>query len=337
MTQRKKIAIAFLFALPVVLVIVFVEHVALLRVSGNAGRMALAAEILHESNAINSLLNEADAQTQKYIAAGGDNASRNLYQSAVSQLNGNLHHLHELTRSDPATQAHLQALDPLVAQRIALSQQEMGPIQKGLAPAQNRAALGVQGQKLRDEIDKIIADTNAPLLIRLRQQGEAADRSARTTEKLTTYGGTLAIWLIGVAAFLLFHDEKKLTWDGVERRVHTKILEALPLGVCLTTDSGLVIYNNPAEESLFGYQPGNMIGQNMADLHAPDGNAPGRSVSTILDQLKFIQIWAGELPIRRKDGTTRKAASWIMNMEIPGKNIQTPTKHYRIFVHNPNS
>jgi PAS domain S-box-containing protein len=327
MTQRKKIAFAYLFAVPVVLVIVLFQYGALFRVSSDAGGLGQAAEVLHESDAAISLLKDAEADAQRYVASGGDDVYRGLYQDAVSQLRNVLRHLQELTHSDPSTQQHLLALDPLVANRTSLFQQAMDLGKKGGPSVQDRTALERQGQKLTDDIGKIIADIKTAQFIRLQQQKETVGRSVRVADVLTTYGGILVIWIVGVAAFLLFHDEKKRVWDGMERRIPSKVLQTLPLGVCVTTDSGLILYANPAEEAVFGYDPGELVGKNVTLLHAPDGVGADRNVSAIFERLESAQIWSGEIPIVKKDGTTHKTGVWIMNMEVPGK-------LYRVVVHN---
>jgi PAS domain S-box-containing protein len=33
-------------------------------------------------------------------------------------------------------------------------------------------------------------------------------------------------------------------------------------GVSLTADDGTIVYTNPAEERMFGYEPGGLVGKN---------------------------------------------------------------------------
>lgn len=136
------------------------------------------------------------------------------------------------------------------------------------------------------------------------------------------------IWLIGLAAFLLFHGDRARAWKGVERRVHTRILEDLPLGVCLTTESGTIVYANHAEDATFGYETGELIGKNVTRLHPSDGAEP--VLREVIDRLGPSQIWSGELARRRKDTTTPNVTSWITNLDVAGK-------FYRVFIHDPYS
>lgn len=322
MTQRRKIAIAYAFAVPVVLVIVLFQHAALFGVSGFESGMAQAAEVLREAESASAMLQDAEAQTRNYSSTVGDE-----YQSTILQLRGDLKQLCEHVANQPPLKAKCQALQSLMESQIALFQKSIDLAKREQLSARGRDLQRSDTPNLLSDIDKILADIKSAEQIRLEQQSEAAARSVHLASTFTTYGGGLLIWLIGVAAFLLFHDEKARAWAGVERRVHTKVLEVLPLGVSVTTDAGVILYANSAEESLFGYQPRELIGGSANSLHALDEEEGKNTVTEILGQLGLNKVWSGQLPIRKRDGTIMKAASWIVNLELPGK-------VYRVFIHN---
>jgi PAS domain S-box-containing protein len=214
-----------------------------------------------------------------------------------------------------------------VESQIALFQKAIDSARKEQLSARGRDLHSADTPNLLGDIDRILAEIKTAEQIRLEQQGDAATRSVHLESTFTTYGGGLLIWLVGVAAFLLFHDEKARAWAGVERRVHTKVLEVFPLGVSVTTDTGVILYANSAEEALFGYEPRELIGGSANRLHALDEEEGKNTVNEILGRLGLNKVWSGQLPLRKKDGTILKTASWIVNMEIPGK-------IYRVFIHN---
>jgi PAS domain S-box-containing protein len=323
MTQRRKIAIAFALAVPVVLAIVLFQHAALFGVSGFEGGMAQAAEVMREAGAASSLLADAEAEARKATSSVGDEA----YQGTVLQLRGVLTQLREHATGEPSIKAKCQTLDPLMERQFAAFQRVIDSARKGGVSTRVRDAQAGDTPNLISDITKLLGDIQATEQIRLEQQGEAAARSMHLASTFTTYGGGLMIWLVAVAAFLLFHDEKARAWTGVERRVHTKILEVFPLGVSVTSDAGIILYANPSEEVLFGYKAGGLLGENANLLHALDEEGGDQTVNEILERLGLNKVWSGQLPIRKKDGTILKTASWIMNMEIPGKAC-------RVFVHN---
>lgn len=325
MTQRRKIAIAYVFAVPVVLAVVLFERIAFLRVDSGEDGMAQAAEVLRDCDLTISLLKEAELHRH---AASDTAVNMRSYQGAVSQLGDVFQRLRQLTWNEPSTRSQFRTLDLLVTERTGLLQSTTELSKNGNPAVQNRAALEAQGQKLSDDIGKLIAEIKTAQQIRWQQQREAAAQSVRLASATVTYGGFLMIWLIGVAAFLLFHDERARVWTGVERRVHTRILEDLPLGVCLTTDAGTILYANRAEDATFGYQSGELIGKNVNGLHPPHDAEP--AVGEVIDRLGPSQIWSGELPLLRKDNTTLRAALWIMNLEVAGE-------FFRVFIHDPYS
>jgi PAS domain S-box-containing protein len=196
---------------------------------------------------------------------------------------------------------------------------------KNVRAVQNRTAS--DSGKPMDDVGKLIAETKTAQQVSFEQQKQAVEQNLGLASGLNTFGGLLAAWLVGVAAFLLFHDEKHRAWAGVERRVHTRVLESLPLGVCLSTEGGAILYANHAEEAALGYGQGELIGQNVKRLHASNGESGEPEIEDIIDRLGHTETWPGELAIRRKDGSTSRTAAWIMNMDVAGK-------LYRVFVHS---
>src|ERR1019366_8750503 len=173
----------------------------------------------------------------------------------------------EHVANQPPLKAKCQALQPLMESQIALFQKSIDSAKKEQLSARGRDLRRSDTPNLLSDIDKILADIKSAEQIRLDQQSEAATRSVHLASTFTAYGGGLLIWLVGVAAFLLFHDEKARVWAGGERRVHTKVLEVFPLGVSVTTNEGIIVYANPAEEALFGYSAHELLGGNANPLH----------------------------------------------------------------------
>jgi PAS domain S-box-containing protein len=319
MTQRRRIAIAYLFAVPAVLGVVLSLHVAFVRLKHAEAAMSQATEALRECNVALSLLNEAEVEAQRYVS-GGDQDSKNSFLKGAARLHAVLQRLGELC--DSSSQSQLASLEPLVLKRMGLLQQM---IDRNHRAPQNRTGLDV-GKPPVDMV-KLIAEIQTAQQTRLEQQREAADQSLRLANGVNTFGGFLTIWLVGVAALLLFHDEKRRAWSGMERRVHTRVLDTLPLGVCLSAEGGAIVYANHAEETAFGYDEGELIGQNVTRLHACGSDGTEPDVEEIIDRLGHAETWSGELTIRKKDGSTARTAAWIMNMGVAGK-------PYRMFVHN---
>ncbi|CAK0779426.1 two-component system, sensor histidine kinase [Gammaproteobacteria bacterium] len=93
------------------------------------------------------------------------------------------------------------------------------------------------------------------------------------------------------------HDERLL-------RFHSAILTNLAEGIQLTRVSdGLIVFANPQLERLFGYGPGELIGQHVSHLNAPSAASPEAVAAEIIRELTERGTWRGEVENIRKDGT----------------------------------
>src|SRR5579863_705595 len=204
MTQRRRIAIIYAFAVPAVLAVVLFERIAFLRVDTVESQMSNTAGALHQCDLALSLLRGTEGRTNPSSGEAFNGAS---YERPASQLSGVLQRLRELTRDEPAIQSQLRDLDQLIDPRtgvLRLAKAESG----GRGNTQNRAALEGEGQKSPEATVNLVAEIRTAQQIRLQEQGEMAAQSVRWANLTVTYGGFLLLWLVGVAAFLLFHDER---------------------------------------------------------------------------------------------------------------------------------
>ena len=86
-------------------------------------------------------------------------------------------------------------------------------------------------------------------------------------------------------------------------RLQADILESLEEGVNLVDMQGILRYTNPKFDAMFGYAPGELIGQPVSVLNAPSEATPEATVHAILRALRRDGRWSGELKNRRKDGS----------------------------------
>jgi diguanylate cyclase (GGDEF)-like protein/PAS domain S-box-containing protein len=93
-----------------------------------------------------------------------------------------------------------------------------------------------------------------------------------------------------VAQFL----DRERVLDGLKRL--EKAVETIELGVTITDMDGRILYTNPAEAAMHGYEPAELIGKHVG-IFMPAGSrpAPGRPSA--------IQSWKRETVNARRDGT----------------------------------
>ena len=112
------------------------------------------------------------------------------------------------------------------------------------------------------------------------------------------------------------HDPVKSA-DDVQRFC-SLLLGSMTEGVSIATEDGIILYTNAAEDRIFGYEPGELVGQHVMILNAlpPDENA--RTVAKVISELKARGAWRGEWLNRRKDGTAFRTAARINAVEVDG-------------------
>jgi PAS domain S-box-containing protein len=106
---------------------------------------------------------------------------------------------------------------------------------------------------------------------------------------------------------------------GEALRLHTLLLERMAEGVSLADERGIILYTNPAEDRMFGYGPGELVGQHVSvqNAYSPEENA--RRVEDIIHQLRTRGEWEGEFTNRRKDGTPFVTRARITALELGGR------------------
>ncbi len=89
-----------------------------------------------------------------------------------------------------------------------------------------------------------------------------------------------------------------------EIRYQAKIIDNMSEGLYLIKlDDGTIVYANPAFEEMFGYDPGEMMGKNVAIVNAPTDKTPEETRNKIVGILKDTRKWHGEVLNVKKDGT----------------------------------
>lgn len=87
-------------------------------------------------------------------------------------------------------------------------------------------------------------------------------------------------------------------------RLHGTIIKNMAEGVnIIRIEDGIMVYVNTSFEKMFGYNPDEMIGKNVAMLNAPTDKTPEDTKKTIMDILSKTGEWHGEIENIRKDGT----------------------------------
>jgi len=102
-------------------------------------------------------------------------------------------------------------------------------------------------------------------------------------------------------------------------RLQSRVLESMAVGVSLANEDGVIVYANPAEDAMFGCEPGELIGRHFTLLSIYPAEENARMVNQVTEQLKMQEAWSGEFSHRRKDGTPFTTFARITTLGIAEK------------------
>ena len=101
-----------------------------------------------------------------------------------------------------------------------------------------------------------------------------------------------------------------ITQDITERkraeqdlRLQARVLESMAEGVSLLDEKGIIVYTNPAEDHIFGYEAGELIGQHVSVQSTCSSEEDLPFVAEIIERLEREGVWSGQLSNRKKDGS----------------------------------
>jgi PAS domain S-box-containing protein len=85
-------------------------------------------------------------------------------------------------------------------------------------------------------------------------------------------------------------------------RLQAQVIRNMAEGVSVTDENGTILYTNPAEDRMFGYEPGELIGHPVTVQNGYPDDENARRVATVIAILKAGGSWTGEWLNRKKNG-----------------------------------
>jgi PAS domain S-box-containing protein len=104
-----------------------------------------------------------------------------------------------------------------------------------------------------------------------------------------------------------------------ELRRQAQVLESMVEGVSVADETGVIVYTNPAEDRIFGYARGELVGQNVSVQNDYPEDENRRIVTEVIERLKREKSWSGEFSNRRKDGSKFTTFARISALDIGGR------------------
>ncbi len=105
-------------------------------------------------------------------------------------------------------------------------------------------------------------------------------------------------------------------------KTQAHILDSMAEGVSLADEKGFITFTNPAYDTIFGYERGELLGQHVSLL---DTGSPADNIqlsNEIRQELQSKGTWSGEFANRKKDGTLLATLAHISALEVSGKQFR---------------
>jgi len=149
----------------------------------------------------------ADAETwQRSYSSSGQDFYLASHRVSVQEIEYSLKTLHRLTADNPRQQRRLDALEPLVEERLKVLQEMIDLRKEDRLTAEAELALASRGKAKHDEIREVIAGVKREENRLLRYRDDDSHASADTAVAVIVCGSLLSFVLVVVATFLIDHE-----------------------------------------------------------------------------------------------------------------------------------
>lgn len=326
--QGRRVALALILAVPVLLAADVIQFLSVEGVVNSHQHLAQSTRMMAKMAEAGAALREAEASVHEFLTSG-DPAAMTAYQARAAEAKESFQQLLKLTEGDAGLHARARKLEPLAVRRLDLLQNLVDLRTKAPLSPERQTGLEAEGKKQMEAILAILAELRKGEADNLSSRVSVAQATVQRTNYLTPLSAGLGLWLVLLAALLLYRDARSRKWSGIERRLYTRVVELLPAALCLVDDVGLIFYANPAADVLFGYEPGGLVGRHVTVLHKSREEGT-RLFEDVLERMSARGTWVGEFSSLRKNGGSFTCQARASNLDVPGK-------LYRIFLYEDGS
>jgi PAS domain S-box-containing protein len=99
-------------------------------------------------------------------------------------------------------------------------------------------------------------------------------------------------------------------------QVYLRVLENMTEGISVTDEFGTVLYANPAEEKLFGCEPGGLTGTHVVEQSGYPTDENQHRIEQMFQEARTNGSWTGEWVNQRKDGAQFYSAVRVTTVEL---------------------
>jgi len=319
---ERKVRGSFWFLLTCLVAIATVSYISVVRMNQDDAWVDHSHQVISALRMLLATVTDGETGQRGYIITG-QKSYLEPYRSAVGQTWDVFHRVRDLTADNPLEQSRLNALEPLIAQRMAEFDEGIEIRRKqGLEAAQRNLLTG-KGKQIHDRIRQAVAEMEETESMLLHARQARAKRAVVMTEAVIISTGLLALILGGLAQFLVAQGftASRLSEAELEQRVrertaelveaivslrasetrYRRLFEAAHDGILLLhSESGAITDVNPFLLNLLGYTREELLGRRLWEIGVFGDIVRSQDAFRTLREAGFVRY--EDLPLETKSG-----------------------------------
>ncbi len=286
-STERKVRLGFALALACLGVVGVVSYFSVVRLNAHAGSVEHTYQVLNHLELVLAAVTDSETAERGYVITG-DDGYLDPYRRGAKVVDLETRQLRELTADNPIQQQRLDAVEPLVRERLD-NLRLVIDLRKdqGFVAAQREVLTG-KGKQFHDRIRGLLDEMKATERSLLDERERRARASSSIARAVIIAGALLACGIVGLALFAIRRDFAGRAWadaalraakDELEVRVADRTAQLAQMAsIVESSDDAIVSKNldgiiaswNPGAERLFGYTAAEVLGKPMAMLMPPE-------------------------------------------------------------------
>ncbi|HYR59425.1 MAG TPA: CHASE3 domain-containing protein, partial [Chthoniobacteraceae bacterium] len=208
MTVGKKIGAGFGAAIVAIAIIGGTAYLSILQLVDTAGWVKHTEEVLRTLDDLISSLKDAESSERGYVITG-EEVYLAPHRSGTEKVHADLRQLRSLIADNDRQQRRLDALEPLISQRLAFFKDVIDARTDGGFEAAAKMILDGKGKQMMDQMRKRVAEMEDAENSLMKQRQADADQAVVWTKSVIALGGVLAAILLALAGIFLTRNIAK--------------------------------------------------------------------------------------------------------------------------------